>query len=140
MSMPTRPHVTEYDVAVAADGTAASSLGGLPISAEEEWLAEHLLLAGLVRCTLSSLAYHVRQRGLQANASGNAHGIVTKREEDGLYAFVEIDASLTVDLEPPLEAGAVRELVAKAERGCFVGNSLTAKPRYNWTVNGEAIA
>jgi organic hydroperoxide reductase OsmC/OhrA len=128
----------EYDVAVAADGTATSGLGGSPIPAEEEWLAEHLVLAGLVRCTLASLDYHLKQGDLRATRSGRAHGVVTKRE-DGLYAFVEIEAVLVVDLEQPLGPDEVRALIASAERGCFVGNSLTARPRYRWTVNGEEV-
>jgi hypothetical protein len=33
----------------------------------------------------------------------------------------------------------VRELLARAERDCFVGASLTVKPRYSWTVNGEEL-
>jgi hypothetical protein len=33
----------------------------------------------------------------------------------------------------------VIDLLDRAERGCFVGNSLTARPAYHWTVNGEAI-
>ena len=32
------------------------------------------------------------------------------------------------------------ELLAKAERDCFVGASLTTAPTYHWTVNGEEIA
>jgi organic hydroperoxide reductase OsmC/OhrA len=135
----TRARTLEYDVAVAADGTATSGLGGSPIPAEDEWLAEHLVLAGLVRCTLASLDHHLRQGDLRASRSGRAHGVVTKRE-DGLYAFVEIEAALVVDLEQPLGADEVRELIASAERGCFVGNSLIARPRYHWTVNGEGVS
>jgi organic hydroperoxide reductase OsmC/OhrA len=138
--VPTRPKVIEFDVAVAEDGTARSGLGGRPIAAEEEWLAEHLVLAGLVRCTLSSLGYHVRRAELSATSSGRAHGVVTRREEDGLYAFVEIDAVLEVSVEPAPAPDEARELVAKAERGCFVANSLRVRPRYRWTVNGEEIA
>ena len=36
-------------------------------------------------------------------------------------------------------ADALAELLAKAERDCFVGASLTAKPSYRWTVNGAAL-
>jgi organic hydroperoxide reductase OsmC/OhrA len=129
----------EFDVEVAADGTATSWLGGSSLRAEEEWLAEHLVLAGLVRCTLASLGHHLRKNDLRATSSGRAHGVVTKRE-DGLYAFVDIEAACVVDLKQPLGPDEVRELVASAERGCFVGNSLTARPRYRWTVNGEEIA
>lgn len=31
------------------------------------------------------------------------------------------------------------EFAVSLERGCFVGASLTAKPRYRWTVNGKEI-
>jgi organic hydroperoxide reductase OsmC/OhrA len=138
--VPARPKVLEFDVTVAEDGSARSGLGGSPLAAEDAWKAEHLVLAGLVRCTLASLDYHVRRADLDARGSGRAHGLVTQREDDGLYAFVEIDTALEVELEPPPGADAARELVAKAERGCFVANSLRVKPRYRWTVNGEEIA
>ena len=128
----------EFEVAVASDRSVASGAGGMPIPTTDEWQAEHLVLAGLVRCTLASLDYHVRKHDLRATASGSAHGIVTRRNEDGLYAFVEIDAELVVDFEPPVGGDLARKLIASAERGCFVGNSLTARPRYRWTVNGES--
>jgi hypothetical protein len=44
-----------------------------------------------------------------------------------------------VALDPPLAGDDVQTLIAKAERGCFVGNSLTARPHYRWTVDGEEI-
>jgi organic hydroperoxide reductase OsmC/OhrA len=137
--VPPEARTLQFDVAVAADGTATSGLGGSPIPVEEEWLAEHLVLAGLVRCTLASLDFHLRKGDLRATHSGSAHGVVTKRD-DGLYAFVGIEAALVVDLEQPLGRDEVRELIASAERGCFVGNSLTARPRYRWTVNGEEVS
>ena len=31
-------------------------------------------------------------------------------------------------------------LLEKAERDCFVGASLTARPRYTWLVNGREVA
>jgi len=31
------------------------------------------------------------------------------------------------------------ELLARAQRDCFVGASLTARPRYEWRVNGELV-
>jgi organic hydroperoxide reductase OsmC/OhrA len=138
-NVPQKAQRLEFDVAVAADRSVTSGLGSTPIPAADEWQAEHLVLAGLVRCTLASLDYHVRKHDLRATASGSAHGVVTKREEDGLYGFVEIDAELVVDFEPPVGHGVVHELIASAERGCFVGNSLTARPRYRWIVNGENV-
>ena len=32
-----------------------------------------------------------------------------------------------------------KQLVARAEHGCFVSNSLTAKPRHRWIVNGQEV-
>ena len=119
----------EFDVSVETDRTARSSLGGGALPLEPEWWAEHLLLTALVRCTLASLDHHARRAELAVSASGSAHGLVTRRDEDGLYALVD------VDLAPAPDRTALRELLARVERGCFVGNSLTASPRYHWTVN-----
>ena len=138
--MATTAKTFEFAVAVDADRVARSSLGGSALRREEEWWAEHLVLAALVRCTLASLDHHVRRAELEASASGHAHGLVTKRVEDGLYALVEVDVRLEVELAPAPTPGTVRELLTRIERGCFVGNSLTAGPRYHWTINGEAAS
>jgi organic hydroperoxide reductase OsmC/OhrA len=132
-----RLRVLEFDVSVDRDRVASSALGGSRLVPEAEWWAEHLVLAGLLRCTLTSLDYSARCAGLSASGSGKAHGKVTKRDEDGLYAFVEIETSFEIDLEPALSREGIRELLAHAERGCFVSNSLTAKPRHRWIVNGH---
>jgi organic hydroperoxide reductase OsmC/OhrA len=138
--MAAKPKVLEFDVTVDRDRTATSGRGGAEIRGEQAWSAEHLLLAGLVRCTLASLDHAAQWAGLEALGSGTAHGTVTKRDEDGLYAFVEVDSHLEIELAPAPAAHDVRELIAKAERGCFVGNSLTATPRYRWTVNRQDIS
>jgi organic hydroperoxide reductase OsmC/OhrA len=135
-----KPRVLTFDVSVDRDRTASSGLGGSAIAAEDAWWAEHLVLAGLARCTLTSLDYHAHRVGLISAGSARAHGSVTRRDSDGRYAFVELDVQLKVELDPTPDGEAVRELVAKAERDCFVGASLTAKPRYAWTVNGKDLA
>ena len=96
------------------------------------------MLAGLVRCTLASMDYSARRAGLNSKGVGSAHGTVTKRE-DGLYAFVAIETTLEVDIAPAPEHAALQDLVAKAEHGCFVSNSLTARPRHRWIVNGQEV-
>jgi hypothetical protein len=74
-------------------------------------------------------------------ASGSAHasGMVTKREEDGRFAFVEIVCGLDVDLDPLPEGDKLAELLALAERDCFIGSSLSVGPRYEWRVNGRPV-
>jgi organic hydroperoxide reductase OsmC/OhrA len=131
----TRPKVLLFDVSVDRDRIATSGLGGSPIPSDNAWRAEHLVLAGLVRCTLTSMDYAAHRAGLEVAGSGSARGTVTKRDEDGLHAFVEVEVDLEVELDPLPSPAEVEELVAKAEHGCFVGNSLTARPRYRWTVN-----
>jgi organic hydroperoxide reductase OsmC/OhrA len=135
-----RDRVLEFDVSVDRERTARSARGGSPFPREEEWSSEHLLLAALVRCTLTSFDYHVRRAGLTAVGSGEAHGVVTRRETDALYAFVAIEARYDVEIDDAPAHEVVRELLERAERGCFVGNSLTARPVYRWTVNGEAVS
>jgi hypothetical protein len=39
-----------------------------------------------------------------------------------------------VAFEPKPDETAVAELLAKGERDCFVGASLTARPSYTWRV------
>jgi organic hydroperoxide reductase OsmC/OhrA len=106
----------------------------------EEWSAEHLVLAGLMRCTLTSLAFHAERRSISVRGGAVAEAVVTKREEDGRYALVEVECGLDVELEPLPEGEALTELLALAERDCFIGASLTAPPRYEWRVNGEVVA
>jgi organic hydroperoxide reductase OsmC/OhrA len=65
-------------------------------------------------------------------------GVVTKRDDDGRYAFVEVRARLDVELDPLPDRERVAELIELAERDCFIGASLTAPPHYVWRVNGVA--
>ena len=115
---------------VSADGDAALELGA-------EWKPEHLVLAGLVRCTLESLRFHASRLGVDFVASASATATVTRRDSDERYAFAEIALDFELDLEP--QPDDVAELLAKAERDCFVGASLTAKPTYRWRVNGAPV-
>jgi organic hydroperoxide reductase OsmC/OhrA len=97
------------------------------------WAPEHLVLAALVDCSLTSLRHHARRAGVEeVAASGEASGTVTRRESDGRFAFVDIECRLEVRLTPP--PGDLPALLEKAERDCFIGASLTAKPRYVWNV------
>jgi uncharacterized OsmC-like protein len=132
-----RAKTFSYAVSVDRDGTAHSGEGGSPLPDEEAWSPEHLVLAGLARCILVSLRYHARRNEIELNGSTEAHAEVNPRDTDGRYAFVRIKVDVDVTLDPKPET--VRELISKAERDCFVGASLTAKPRYRWTVNGEEL-
>jgi uncharacterized OsmC-like protein len=136
--MATKPRIHEFEVAIDRDGTTRSGLGGAAIPRDDAWWAEHLVLAGLVRCTLASLAHAARRAALEVAAEGRARGTVTKRD-DGLYALVEVESSFDVEIAPAPERGAVVELLDWTERGCYVGNSLTARPTYRWRVNGEEV-
>ena len=139
MSEP-RAKVLDYSVEldrryrVAADGGDHQQL-------PRDFAPEHLVLAGLARCTLTSLAYHAERAGIAVAAlSATARGQVTKRPADGRYAFVDLECRLDVELKPSPAAEARRELLSKAERDCFVGASFVAPTRYVWRVNGEDAA
>ncbi len=113
---------------------------GVALDAPAEWSPEHLLLAALIRCSLKSLRYHAERRGVDVRStSGSSRTLVTKRETDERYALVETDVELVVELAPEPEPDALAELLALAERDCFVGSSLTAKPSYRWVVNGRTV-
>jgi hypothetical protein len=72
-------------------------------------------------------------------ASGRGRTLVAKRASDNRYALVEAKLELTVELEPEPEPDALAQLLAAAERDCFVGSSLTAKPSFRWIVNGRTF-
>jgi organic hydroperoxide reductase OsmC/OhrA len=125
-----------FAIGLGADGS-VSTENGATLVAGDDWTAEHLLLAALVRCSLHSLRYHAARTGVELTGSiGRASALVTVRESDGRYAVVESTVELSVQLHPEPAPDAVAELLAKAERDCFIGASLTAKPSYSWTVNG----
>lgn len=107
--------------------------GGGQFVPPEGWSADHLLLAALVRCSIDSFAHHARRAGHEVAASGEAQGKITKSGEDGRYRFVEILVSINAQLTP--RTNEVDDLVAKAERDCFIGASLTLKPEYTWHVS-----
>jgi len=131
----------EYAVSLDASWDATSDRGGEPIPHDgRAWTPEHLLLVGLARCSLKALEYHARRAGLTVTSEANADGTVTRRDDDGRFAFVEIGVEARLTMPEPPEIEALREIVAKAERDCFVGASLTVKPRYTWLVNGEPTA
>lgn len=135
--MSTRAKTFSYAVTLDRDWTASSDEGGTTLADAEEWSPEHLVLTGLARCILTSLRYHARRIGVTVAGSAEARGDVTQRDTDGRYAFVRVKVELDVTLEPTPPN--VAELISKAERDCFVGASLTVRPRYRWTVNGEEL-
>lgn len=136
--MSARARIFTYDVTLDDEWAAHSALGGSTIANEEEaWTPEHLVLAGLSRCILTSFRYHARRAGHEPLARAAAHGVVTRREDDGRFAFVEISVDLDVTLPDSPPPDDLRELIMKGQRDCFIGASLTAKPDYHWTVNGE---
>jgi organic hydroperoxide reductase OsmC/OhrA len=129
-----------FAVELTADGELREE-HGLALETAPEWSAEHLLLAALVRCSLTSLGYHARLKGFEARpGTGRARTLITKRETDDRYAVVDVDVELEVEIDPEPEPAALAELLALAQRDCFIGSSLTAEPSYRWTVNGRTIA
>ena len=138
-AVPIRAKRIPYAIAIDRDGGLTAE-GQARFTTAEPWTSDHLLLAALVRCTLGSLDYHARRLGLSAAASGSASGIVTVREADGRYAFVEIECDLEIQVEPEPSREKLALLLTAAERDCFVGATLTVKPQYRWRVNGNVVS
>ena len=134
--MSTRTKSFDYAVSVDETWDARSDRGGGVLAGAEEasWTPEHLLLAALVRCSLSSLRHHCVRARIVLTSSASAHGVVTRREDDGRYAFVLISVEANVSFDPKPDGATVAELLAKAERDCFVGASLLPSPIYTWRV------
>ena len=119
--------IDQQDALRAEDGT--------PLYVDAAWSPEHLLLAALLRCSLKSLDFHVRRSGNHVDeARGSARGLITKRESDGRYATTELELDLEIRLRRQAGDAELADLLAKAERDCFVGASLTVKPTYRWSL------
>jgi uncharacterized OsmC-like protein len=133
-----RAKAKEFLYAIELDRAGRLTIDGrAPLEVDPAWTPEHLVLAGLVRCTLQSLRFHADRAGVDFLASATAAARVTRREDDERYAFVEIDVDVELEIEPVPDE--LRELLEKAERDCFVGASLHPSPRYRWRVNGSGV-
>jgi organic hydroperoxide reductase OsmC/OhrA len=117
------------------DGDVVRTEDGTPLGGGPEWTPEHLLLAGLVRCSVKSLRHHAKRAGIEVeSATGSASSLFSRRESDGRFAVTELNVELALKLEPQPGEAELVDLLAKAERDCFIGASLTLKPTYAWTV------
>jgi organic hydroperoxide reductase OsmC/OhrA len=126
-----------YAVTLERDGTIAAE-GNEPMRFEEEWTPEHLLLAALARCCVGALRIHATRHSLELVGSAHASGTVGKRD-DGSWGFLDLECRADIQLVPQPDDDVLSGVIAKAERGCFIGGSLRPKPVYSWTVNGREI-
>jgi organic hydroperoxide reductase OsmC/OhrA len=128
------PKRFEFSASIARDGSLCAE-GRESLDPGSTWTSEHLVLAALARCSLASLAFYAERAGIAVAGAAAASGVVTRRETDGRWAFVELQCGLDVELDPA--PSDLPGLLAQAERGCFIGASLTAPVEYEWRVNGE---
>jgi organic hydroperoxide reductase OsmC/OhrA len=128
-----------FEYWVAIDEAGSISADGSPIETGTDVSAEHLLLAGLARCSISSLAHFAGKRDISVSATAYASGTVTLRAEDDRYGFTDFECRIEVDLGEEVPEDELRQLLDSAEWGCFVGASLDPAPRYKWRVNGRDL-
>jgi organic hydroperoxide reductase OsmC/OhrA len=128
-----------FDYWISLDEDEAMSADGHPVKIEGDVTAEHLLLAALARCSISSLEHFASQKGIEVHASAYASGTVTQREESDRYGFVNFECKLDVRIVPEPPEDELRSLLDSAEWGCFIGASLKPAPRYRWRVNGRDL-
>lgn len=131
-----RAKVFDYAASLDRDGRISADDAGNPVELGQEWTPEHLLLAALLRCALASLRHYAEPRGIAVVGGGTATGTVTLREADGVFGLVQAEAHLDVQLTPAPSPEELPKLLARAKAGCFVSNSLSVHPTFNWRVNG----
>jgi organic hydroperoxide reductase OsmC/OhrA len=119
-----------------AEGDVVRTEDGTPLGGGAEWTPEHLLLAGLLRCSVKSLHHHAKRAGIEVTrATGSASAVFARRESDGRFAVAEVTVVLDVGLVPEPGESELGELLQKAQRDCFIGASLTVKPTYVWNAS-----
>lgn len=126
----------EFAASLERDGGILAE-GGTPLEQPDPWLPEHLVLVAVAQCLLASLRFYAP--GATVSGRADCAGTVARRDEDGLYAFVEVEILLDVEIDPAPTVEQLPKLLDLASRGCFVGNSLTTKPRSVWRVNGQPV-
>src|SRR5262249_30231563 len=86
-----RVRAKEFRYAVDLSGTGElRTEDGTALADTPEWTPEHLVLAGLIRCSLKSLQFHAKRVGIAVeHSSGSASGMVTKPEGEERYRIVE---------------------------------------------------
>ena len=105
----------KFRYAIGLDRTGRVTADGQsPLELDAAWTPEHLVLAGLVRCTLQSLRFHAAPLEIDFVADGSAAAVITRREDDGRYGFVEIDVKLDLELDPVPPGEELAALLAKA--------------------------
>jgi organic hydroperoxide reductase OsmC/OhrA len=129
-----KPKVLTYAVSVDRGGRLSADDEPPTLVLSEEWTPDHMLLAAVLRCSIVSLGYHARRADVDVAASGTVTGTVTIPEGEQRFRFVEIAVALDVELTPRPAPEALAQLLERAERDCFVGASLVAKPSYRWEV------
>jgi organic hydroperoxide reductase OsmC/OhrA len=127
------PKAKVFEYTVAVDGAGRVTAREETVDVPRDWSPEHLVLAGLIGCSLTSLRHHAKREGVQVDGGGSASATVTRRESDGRFAFVDVELRFDLQLTPP--SADLPALLAKAERDCFVAASLTTRPRYDWSVS-----
>jgi organic hydroperoxide reductase OsmC/OhrA len=105
-----------------------------PGGVDDAWSPEHLFLAALQSCTmLSFLAQCARRRIEVTSYRSSAHGEVTRRDEDGRYAFERVTIAVVAGVEPG-KVDAAHALTDRAERDCFIAASTTAEIDTDWRI------
>ena len=126
-----------FAVTLERDGTIAAE-GNEPIRFEDEWTPEHLLLAALARCCVGALRIHAARHSLELVGSAHASGTIGRRD-DGSCGFLDLECRAEIQLLPQPDEEVLLDVIAKAERGCFIGGSLRPEPVYLWTINGREV-
>jgi hypothetical protein len=80
-----RAKVLDFEASVGTDGRLTAR--GESFRPPESWAAEHLVLAGLVRCSLTSLGYHTRREGIEVTGSGDAEAAARRRVDSATYVW-----------------------------------------------------
>jgi organic hydroperoxide reductase OsmC/OhrA len=128
-----------FDYWISLDEGGSLSADGDPVTDFREVSAEHLLLAALARCSISSLEHFARQKDVEVKASALASGTVTRRADEDRYGFVSLECKLEVELDGDIADDELLKLLESAEWGCFIGASLDPSPVYSWRVNGRDL-
>jgi organic hydroperoxide reductase OsmC/OhrA len=141
MSIPAYVYETQVKWAGQRRGTlSATGLPDLEISTPPEfkgeagfWTPEHLFVAAAEVCLMATFVGIAENSKLKvAGYQSSARGRLDKIEGSGLQ-FTEIAISVVVTLDSFADRALAERVLAKAEKGCLIANSMVARIRVDPT-------
>ena len=103
---------------------------------ENIWTPEDLLTSAVASCILTSTLFFADRAGIQMRSYMSNATATMEKTPRGL-AFTRIDVEISITLENPAQADAMRRAVEQAEKNCPISTSLKCPVEISLHIENE---